>query len=220
MAGKKLNVNIKADEKQFANSIMESTHQIWLAGLGAFSIAQDEGGRLFDKLVAEGKTVEKKTRRVVDDKSDDVKDTVDGVREKAEKNWDKLEQLFQDRVAKALNRLGVPTRDDLKELMARVSDLSEAVKELAARDRPVSERVAEAVIDARDEAGELVKTLADKADSAAAKSTRRVKKAGDDVTATVRKTATRANRTLKKAANETDAAVRKTTRQARKVVSA
>ena len=224
MAGRKLKSRAKADDNQFTRSIMDSTHQIWLAGLGAFNVAQEEGSKLFDKLVKEGETVERKTRKAAEDRADEVKDSVDEVKDKAEKNWDKLEQLFQDRVAKALNRLGVPTLDDVNELSTRVSELNDSVKTLAASNKPVTERVAEAVIEARSTArrktGKTVKTAANRASRAATRTTSRVKRAGDDATAAVKRTASKANSTLKKAADEADAAVQKTTRSVEKVVSA
>ena len=44
--------------------------------------------------------------------------------------WDKLEQVFEDRVARALSKLGVHTQSDVERLTARVDRLSEAVNEL------------------------------------------------------------------------------------------
>jgi predicted nucleic acid-binding Zn-ribbon protein len=52
---------------------------------------------------------------------------------KASGQWDKLENIFEERVAKALNKLGVPSAKDVNELIARIDDLSKAVQKLSAK---------------------------------------------------------------------------------------
>ena len=44
--------------------------------------------------------------------------------------WDKLEQVFEDRVARALSKLGVYTQNDVQRLAARVDELAAAVNKL------------------------------------------------------------------------------------------
>ena len=41
-------------DNQLTSTIKESTQQIWLAGLGAYAKAQEEGGKIFEALVQEG----------------------------------------------------------------------------------------------------------------------------------------------------------------------
>jgi len=48
----------EATENRLAMMIRESANQIWLAGLGAFSKAQQEGSKMFEALVAEGERVQ------------------------------------------------------------------------------------------------------------------------------------------------------------------
>ena len=50
-------------ENQLAQTVRESAQQIWLAGLGAYAKAQEEGNKVFDALVKEGETIQKKTPR-------------------------------------------------------------------------------------------------------------------------------------------------------------
>lgn len=115
-------------------SILESANQIWLAGLGAFAKAQKEGGKIFETLVAEGEKVEHKTRTETDSKVDDVRSsvssTVENVQKSATESWDKLETIFEDRVARALGRIGVPTSEDIKQLSKRVEALHDEVDAL------------------------------------------------------------------------------------------
>lgn len=110
-------------ENHFAKMVKDSAHQIWLAGLGAFSKAQEEGNRLFETLVVEGEKVEAQTKKVAEEK-------VEEARHRTSDTWDKLEQLFEDRVSRALSRLGVPTNDDVQQLSKQIEALNESIKEL------------------------------------------------------------------------------------------
>ncbi len=120
----------KSNEKQVLGSVVDSARQIWLAGLGAFSKAEEEGGKLFESLVKEGEEVEARTRKTAEEKVEEVKGKMEEVKNKVSDTWDGLEQLFEDRVARVLNRLGVPTNDDVQELSKRVEELHESVKVL------------------------------------------------------------------------------------------
>ena len=132
------------------------TQDIWLAGLGAFSLAQDEGGKilkegakaiegtgrrvvgegakLFDRLIREGTKVQSVGRKMAEEAVGEVREDVSGrvtkVRQGAQANWDRLEKVFEERVAKALARLGVPTSDEIEALSAHVAKLSEQVSKL------------------------------------------------------------------------------------------
>jgi poly(hydroxyalkanoate) granule-associated protein len=132
----------------YAAPVIDSAREIWLAGLGAFSVAQSEGGKmiehgnqLFKDLVAEGSKLESKTRKAaetaVDDIKGEVESRVDAVRQQAADNWDKLENIFEERVARVLGQLGVPTAADVNELSERVAKLSRQVSEMAKPAKPV-----------------------------------------------------------------------------------
>src|SRR5690606_116995 len=99
-----------AKSENVQRSIMDSAQQIWLAGMGAFGRAQEEGTRLFESLVKEGSTLELKTRKLATGKVDAVRDAVENrvgaVKERAADTWDRLEKVFEDRVQRALTRLG------------------------------------------------------------------------------------------------------------------
>ncbi|MDP2821327.1 MAG: phasin family protein [Sulfuritalea sp.] len=110
-------------DSQLSATIRESAQQIWLAGLGAFAKAQEEGNKVFDALIREGEAIQQKTRKVTEDK-------VTEMAAKATGTWDKLEQVFENRVARSLNSLGVPTRDDVAALAKRVAELKAEVEKL------------------------------------------------------------------------------------------
>jgi len=120
-----------------ARTIMDSAQQIWMAGMGAFNRAQEEGTKLFETLVKEGSTLEQKTRRLATGKVDAVRDAVENrvgaVKERAADTWDRLEKVFEDRVQRALTRLGVPGRDDLQTLIARVDALNAELRRLGSQ---------------------------------------------------------------------------------------
>ena len=110
-------------ENQLAQTVKDSAQQIWLAGLGAYSKAQEEGNKVFDALVKEGEAIQKKTRKVADEKMAEVAG-------KAAGTWDRLEQVFEDRVARALSSLGVPSKKDIDKLSKRVAELTAVVQQL------------------------------------------------------------------------------------------
>ena len=120
--------------KNIAGKIMESGQQIWLAGLGAFAKAQEEGTKLYDALIKEGSALEKITTKYTTSKVDEVRgaveNTVSTVKDRASDTWDKLEKVFEDRVSRALGGLGIPGREELNELSLRVEELNRAVKSL------------------------------------------------------------------------------------------
>ena len=116
----------KLTDGELAKSILESANQIWLAGLGAFAKAQDEGMKAFDTFVKEGEHVQERARKVAGDRLTEVKD-------KATDTWDKLEDVFEGRVSRALRSLSVPHKRDVDALAKRVAELTEAVDEFAAK---------------------------------------------------------------------------------------
>ena len=117
-----------------SQSVLESSRQIWLAGLGAFSRAQAEGAKVFEALVKQGEALESRTKKAAFDTAaaatDVAKARAKDVQAMAGGTWDKLEQVFEDRVARALGKLGVYTQSDVERLAERVDALSEAVNEL------------------------------------------------------------------------------------------
>ena len=120
-----------------AGAIKDSAQQIWLAGLGAFSKAQEEGGKAFESLVKEGLSIQRKTQAVAEERiseaSSRVSSMANEISSKATGQWDKLENLFEERVAKALNKLGVPSARDVDALIARIDELTVHVQRLSGK---------------------------------------------------------------------------------------
>ena len=122
------------ESKDLSQSVLDSSRQIWLAGLGAFSRAQAEGGKVFESLVKQGESLETKTKKAAAHTAAFARGAATAKVKEVQKGvngtWDKLEKVFEDRVERALSKLGVYTQSDVEKLAARVDVLSEAVNEL------------------------------------------------------------------------------------------
>src|SRR4051794_4396429 len=129
---------------QFAGSVRDSASQIWLAGLGAFAKAQEEGGKVFDSLVKEGMSIQRKTQAAAEEKISEATSRMASmatdISSKASGQWDKLETIFEDRVSKALGKLGVPTAKDIDVLIARIDELNRSVAKLSAKSSGAASR--------------------------------------------------------------------------------
>ena len=125
-------------DSQLAQTVKDSAQQIWLAGLGAFAKAQGSGGKVFETLMKEGVNLQRKTQAAagekINEKFGDMADKMSAmageVGHKANAQWDKLETIFEERTARALGRLGVPSAKELAALNARVDALAAALTEL------------------------------------------------------------------------------------------
>ncbi|TNC76635.1 polygranule-associated protein [Janthinobacterium lividum] len=124
------------EDTELASAVRSSAQQIWQAGLGAFAKAQEEGGRVFSRLVKEGTEFQKRAEDKVADVSGSVGKLADGVGKQASGSWDKLEQVFEERVARALATIGVPTQQDIAALHAQIDALSRQVAALSAKPAP------------------------------------------------------------------------------------
>ncbi|RTL39605.1 MAG: poly granule associated protein [Burkholderiales bacterium] len=111
-----------------AQNVKDSAQQIWAAGLASFAKAQGEGSKVFEALVSEGLKLQKKTQSAAEEKLSAVASKVSGmagdVGSKAGQHWDKLETIFEQRVAKALKSLGVPSAGDVESLIKRIDALA------------------------------------------------------------------------------------------------
>lgn len=123
------------DSPHLSSAVKDSAQQIWLAGLGAFSKAQEEGSKVFDSLVKEGLAIQRKTQAAAEEKITEatsrMSDMASDIQSKAGNRWDKLENIFEERVAKALGKLGVPSARDVSALTERVDLLDQQVSKLS-----------------------------------------------------------------------------------------
>ena len=115
------------DPAHLSDQVKESAQQIWLAGLGAFAKNQEEGKKVFDKLLSDGLNLQKKTtdtlQAKVSEASDKLSAMASNLSHEVPTHWAPLEDLFQTRVAKALEKLGTPSQEEFLALAARMSEL-------------------------------------------------------------------------------------------------
>jgi poly(hydroxyalkanoate) granule-associated protein len=115
------------DPTAMTDAMKEQAQQIWLAGLGAFAKAQQEGSKAFEKLVTDGISMQRKVHSTAEEKlaeaTQKVTQAAHQFNERATGQWDKLEGIFEDRVAKALTRMGMPSAKDLASLQERIAAL-------------------------------------------------------------------------------------------------
>lgn len=103
--------------------LREAGRNVWLAGLGAFARAEEEGRELFDQLVERGRKVETRQFKSLDRT---VARTSDQLKE-----WgDRVQGSVQDGLQGLLHRVGLPSRQDMDHLSARLSTLSRKVDQV------------------------------------------------------------------------------------------
>ena len=81
---------VLAQARDLAVKVRDSADQIWLAGLGAFSKARQEGANMFETLVAEGEKFQERTKGAADERLTDMREKVTGA-------WDKVEKVLRIR---------------------------------------------------------------------------------------------------------------------------
>jgi len=145
----KSDAGLQAKAEHLSRSIVESAQHIWLAGVGAFGRAQEEGTRMFEALVKEGMNIEKSTRHIAGDRVEAVRDAMEervgNVRDRASDTWDRLEKVFEQRVQRALTKLGVPGSKELQDLITRVNELNAQLRKLAgvpSKSKPAGKKTA------------------------------------------------------------------------------
>lgn len=134
MAGKK---KVEKESSSWIGEVEKYSRQIWLAGLGAYSKISKDGNKLFDNLVQDGEKAETLVKGEVDKQVDAVKSSAQTAKSKVEEvkdmalgKWSELEEAFDKRLNSAISRLGVPSRNEVKELHGKVEALTKQLEKL------------------------------------------------------------------------------------------
>lgn len=187
--------------KTLSQAILDSSRQIWLAGLGAYAKAQQEGTRVFDTLVKQGESLEVKTRTAAAETADAARGAAKAkakeMQAMAGETWDKLEQVFENRVARALGRLGVYSASDVEKLTERVNELSAAVNLLLKAQGIKRRRATSVETMVKGAVKRATRTAARTVSSATSTAARTVTTAGKTAKKTVRGVSKLAKATLK-----------------------
>ncbi len=134
---------IQKDLADTAGDVKDAVGKVFLAGLGALAVAEEEGSKTFKKLVKKGEKIElpglgaervKAIRDQINGAADKatgtVKGRVSGAKKAADDTADKAEDRIQETVATVMKRLGVPTREEIAELTASVERLTTHIERL------------------------------------------------------------------------------------------
>jgi len=150
----------KAAPKAAGEKMRDSANKIWLAGLGAFALAEEEGSKLFKTLVDKGEEFEEvgreqlgKARDKVEELAETAREKLDAateeVRDRAGDAWGKVGHRWDSRVGATLQKLGVPTRGEIARLTRRIEELTELVEKQTAARRPRTRKATSARTTAR-----------------------------------------------------------------------
>ncbi len=129
------------DSEKMVDEVREQLENAFLAGLGAFANAQEAGEKRFDKLVKEGEKFRKKTTRktesLIDDVQDAIREMTDDAQSKAsglmkqvrgEARRKQLIEIFDKRIAKAMNRLQMATKKDIDGINRKLSKIEKLLE--------------------------------------------------------------------------------------------
>ncbi|MGB5293623.1 MAG: phasin family protein [Thermoanaerobaculia bacterium] len=118
----------KKSKTDVQNEVVQSAQKIWLAGIGALATAEEEGSKLFNSLVKKGEGFEAQGKQRVGD----VRARVEQIVGQAEGSMERLGDALDEKVADAIKRLGVPSRDEIAQLTKSVEELTVKVDSLKA----------------------------------------------------------------------------------------
>jgi len=123
-------------DTKLQDDLKDSAHKIWLAGLGALAAAEQEGTKMFNRLVDRGRDVESRGKVDFKEQVDQAKVKVDKAKAKVEDAVESWSGKVDEAVTSALHRLGVPTREEIRTLTQRVEELNAKVEMLKPRVTP------------------------------------------------------------------------------------
>ena len=144
---KKLRSLTASDDNQLLAAVRSSAHLIWQAGIGAFSRVREEGDKAFANLMNTGSHVQRRMRGMEGSQASDLGGAIgqpeDTIGKQAADSWGKLEHAFEERLARALQNIGVPSRDDIQQLVTQIEELGKLIERLpnklaASRKMPVT----------------------------------------------------------------------------------
>lgn len=123
------------------NQVKESAKNIYLAGMGAMSMAQKEAVKVYEKgskesqkmykdLIKEGKSFEKQSKKSVEETTEMAEKKVNRLKAYANQQVEKVERLFEARVESALQKLDIPTGNDMDKLSKKIAALTKEIQKL------------------------------------------------------------------------------------------
>jgi poly(hydroxyalkanoate) granule-associated protein len=156
----------KAVPKELADDAAARGREVWLAGLGALAMAEEQGSNLFSNLVKQGEdlvkrgeTIEARGKQQFDAVKKDIDTRREQVADRIEEGREKAETAIYEPVMSALQKIGMPTRGEVQQLASSVDALTKQVHMLLER---LDERAEVAVYTVKaGETGWLIEKLGD-----------------------------------------------------------
>jgi poly(hydroxyalkanoate) granule-associated protein len=123
----------KAEKKveKTADNLADKAREIWLAGLGALSAVEEEGSKFYHNLVDKGTEFEKRGKKQVDTMYKDINDRFKDLEKRISDSFGKAEDKVEDNMAHLVKKMGVPSREEVKDLSSKVEKLMKKVDELS-----------------------------------------------------------------------------------------
>lgn len=120
----------RTESESIQDEITKRGRDVWLAGLGALATVEEEGSKLFGRLVDRGKEFENERRSELKTARKKAEKQRDEALEQIEEASEETQTLLNDTVNKALERFGVPTRTEVDRLSKKVEALAQQVDDL------------------------------------------------------------------------------------------
>lgn len=163
----------KAAPPSGGKSLVSSAQQIWLAGVGAFAKAQQEGSKFFSALAKEGAKLEQSAKKVVTNKTSEAQRSVQSSVSQFSEQVKKIEQTVGEQLTRALKQLEIPSRKEVEQLSQRIDEINREIKALKLRPEPRAQMFINTIRKPRDELNDIAKEL-EEAQLAARKSGKRL----------------------------------------------
>ena len=111
---------------------VDTAQKVWLAGLGAFSIAQQQGAVLFESMVGEGKALQVRSEKLARKVSAEVQSVLESrlqpIRIRLDAMRSNAEARIELGVGRVMSYAGIPSKADVDALIARVDKLSRQLR--------------------------------------------------------------------------------------------
>jgi len=117
--------------ERLQDELTERGRDVWLAGLGALATVEEEGTKLFNRLVDRGQQFEEKRRHELEEATEKVREQSDEAISQIEEAGEETQSMLSNSINAALERFGVPTRNEVDDLAGKVDHLSQQVEALA-----------------------------------------------------------------------------------------
>jgi len=123
--------NTPRQPESLQDELTERGREVWLAGLGALATVEEEGTKLFNRLIDRGQKFEDERRSELEEATETVRKQSDEALTQLEEASEETQSVVAESVNAALERFGVPTQKEVDALADKVEHLSEQVNDLA-----------------------------------------------------------------------------------------